>query len=118
MNNPVTGRPIKRGGPTHKKLLKAYDTIQESLQQKGGSPPPGLTPLTTINPNIGRDEVVIPKSKYQLIASALPPRPEEHSWYHHHSPFAQSFGDYVCLKRSTLQDVGTFLHDALFTDVR
>jgi hypothetical protein len=115
MNNPATGRSIKRGGPTHKKLIKAYDTVQQSLIQSGGAP---MAPLATINPNIGRDEIVIPKSKYQLITSALPPNQEEHSWYHHHSPFAQSFGDYVCLKRSTLQDMGTFLRDALFSDLR
>lgn len=115
MRNPVTGRSIKTGGPTHRRLLKAYETIQElQIPQTGGV----VTPLTTVNPNIGREDIMIPKSKYQLITSSLPPNQEEHSWYHHHSPFAQSFGDYVCLKRSTLQDMGTFLRDALFSDLR
>jgi hypothetical protein len=108
MNNPATGRRIKKNGPTHKRLIKVTKVINEALNQTGGT-----IPLTQTN---GRDDVVLPKSKYQLIASSLPPNPEEHSWYHHHSPFAQSFGDYVCLKRSTLQEMGTFLHDAMFTD--
>jgi hypothetical protein len=49
------------------------------------------------------------QSRYQRLASALPPNPEQHSWYHHHAPFAQNFGDYVCLKRSTLNDLGVFM---------
>jgi hypothetical protein len=48
-------------------------------------------------------------SRYQRLASGLPPNPEQHSWYHHHAPFAQNFVDYVCLKRSTLNDLGVFM---------
>ena len=63
-------------------------------------------------------EINIPKSKYHLISSALPPNPEQHSWYHHHAPFSQNFGDYVCIKRSTLKDLGIFLRDSLGSDIR
>ena len=63
------------------------------------------------------EHVVIPKSKYHMISSTLPPNPEQHSWYHHHAPFSQNFGDYVCIKRSTLQDMGTFLRDSMLSDI-
>lgn len=60
---------------------------------------------------------IVPESKYHLIPSNSAPNPEQHSWYHHHSPFSQNFGDYVCLKRSTLKELGVFMKDALFSDV-
>lgn len=153
--NPLTGRKIKEGGPTHVRLLRALDTIADSLDdraakgrgsrrpQRGGGKKkeaPGKVvkemeersddfykrllektqrldaPVTGAG---GTDEsVTIPKSKYHLISSAMPPNPEQHSWYHHHAPFSQNFGDYVCLKRSTLQDLGTFLRDSLLSDVK
>lgn len=64
-----------------------------------------------------KKEPVIPDSKYHLLNSNRPPNPTEHSWYHYHAPFSQNFGDYVCVKRSTLRDVGTFLKDALVADI-
>ena len=160
--NPLTGRTIKERGPTHKKLLKAMDTILEilhnhdqELEQHGGfgkllgkmvksgakkgmakgkaavknkknrknffeslkdksqrlDAPPGSTG------GADGEDMIIPKSKYHLISSALPPNPEHQSWYHYHAPFSQSFGDYVCLKRSTLKDLGLFLRDTLTSDV-
>ena len=168
LTNPLTGRAIKEGGPTHLKLLKAMDTILEILrehdevEQHGGfdkllgklaksgakaskkvgkkavakgkaaaknkknrknffenlkdksqrlDDPPGNTG------GADGEDLVIPKSKYHLISSALPPNPEHQSWYHYHAPFSQSFGDYVCLKRSTLKDLGLFLRDTLTSDV-
>ena len=83
----------------------------ESLKQKS---------QTLDEPKVGAgggDDIVIPKSKYHLISSSLPPNPEHHSWYHHHAPFSQNFGDYVCLKKSTLKQLGLFLRDSLTTDV-
>lgn len=66
----------------------------------------------------GNPHLKLPESKYHLINSENPPAPEQsESWYHHHAPFSQNFGDYVCLKRSSLKDLGVFLKDALFTDV-
>jgi hypothetical protein len=61
---------------------------------------------------------VIPKNKHALIGSNLPPAPPQtHSYYHHHAPFAQDFGSYVCLKKDTLRDLGMFLRDSMFTSV-
>jgi len=141
--NPLTGRPIQRGGHTHRRLLRARKLIDEALSQRGGAEPAGGKPGKTVEslrssnekffkglleetrkaatsrPPITPDQtgdpnkIVLPKSKYGLVASMLPPAPEEHSWYHHHAPFYQNFGDYVCLKRDTLKELGSFLHDTL-----
>jgi hypothetical protein len=64
-----------------------------------------------------KKEPVIPDSKYHLLNSNRPPNPTEHSWYHYHAPFSQNFGDYVCVKRSTLRDFGTFIKDAFVSDM-
>lgn len=157
--NPLTGRRIKYGGPTHRKLLRAMGQRGEHGQgaeapmpqpqpQREQGPPQAresarrgkvaqeaaqkdkdffagllersqkLDTYVPVNPNGPGDRLEIPKSKYSLISASLPPAPEAHSWYHHHAPFAQNFGDYVCLKRSTLQELGTFMHDALASDIR
>jgi hypothetical protein len=131
--NPLTGRKIKRGGYTHKKLLKALDTIDDVLYSQYG----GDSTAESIDaahedfyekllsksraydapdPGSSLDMVNVPKSKYNRIASAMPPNPEQHSWYHHHAPFSQNFGDYVCLKRSTLKQMGMFLKDSLLAN--
>ena len=107
------GDPLK--GKTAQKGAKEAKSFFENLLKKSQQ-------LETIAPqngkaNSGSDNVVIPKNKYALMSSVLPPNPEQHSWYHHHSPFAQNFGDYVCLKRSTLSELGTFLHDSMNSDV-
>jgi len=143
--NPLTGRKIKRGGNTHKKLLRCLETIDSILPprvlgiQKGGGKGvakelkkkndkffKGLVERTEqYNDNLIKpstttpsEDMVIPKSKYHLISSALPPDPQQHSWYHHHAPFSQNMGAYVCLKRETLQELGTFLRDTLFSDIK
>ena len=131
LKNPITGRKIRYGGVTHRKLLQQHGgtlpligkvvakTTKENkdffsaLLDKSRS----LNELHPSQSKNSNENIVLPKSKYALISSVMPPAPEEHSWYHHHAPFAQNFGDYVCLKRSTLQDLGTFLHDSLITDV-
>jgi hypothetical protein len=65
------------------------------------------------------DSPVIPKNIHALIGSKLPPAsPQTHSYYHHHAPFAQDFGSYVCLKKDTLRDLGMFLRDSMFTSIK
>lgn len=62
------------------------------------------------------DSVHIPQSRFHRTSSNMPVNPNQHSWYHHHAPFSQNFGEYVCIKRSTLKDLGTFLNDTLSAD--
>ena len=132
IKNPLTGRKIKVGGAVHKKLLA----------QKGGASVPKLatdvitqqsdgffnkivktsTPTKPVPTKLAAtsdtETPIIPKSKYNLIGSKLPPAPSgSHSYYHHHSPFSQDFGDYVCIKKDTLRDVGMFLRDSMFRSV-
>lgn len=57
---------------------------------------------------------VIPKLTKTEISkmmdrTGMSPAPETHSWYHHHAPFAQTFGDYVCIKKDNLNDIANFL---------
>lgn len=114
--------------------------LRTTIIQKGGSSTPSgsrsrsgsgmfselLSKVDTMNssdPKISghgsgqKKDIRIPDSKYHLLNSANPPNPTQHSWYHHHAPFSQNFGDYVCLKRSTLKDLGGFMRDAFFTDI-
>ncbi len=97
--NPFTNRKIKVGGRTYKKLLKSEPQI---FEQSGGGVFEELVDKAK-NMNV--------RNKFELIPSKLTPAPKstEHSWYHHHSPFAQTFGDYVCLKKSSLKDLGNFI---------
>jgi len=136
--NPLTGHKIQVGGKTYNKLMHtiAYiDELLESEDQYGGgagadkmddfyesllsktktldTPAPSASGSRKDN----GEAVNIPKSKYHLISSAMPPNPEQHSWYHHHAPFSQNFGDYVCLKKSTLRELGMFLKDSLQSDI-
>ena len=142
--NPMTGRKIQIGGRTYNNLIKTLETIdgilEEDYHQYGGAI--GKTaknsakaaasfysdlakksktlnePGVTVQGANSDGNINIPKSKYHLISSSLPPNPEQHSWYHHHAPFSQNFGDYVCLKKSTLRELGLFLRDSLLTDVK
>jgi hypothetical protein len=107
-------KPYK--GKTAQRNAEKMDDFYENLLKKSRT-------LDTPLPARGRaskedGEINIPKSKYHLISSALPPNPEQHSWYHHHAPFSQNFGDYVCLKKSTLQELGLFLRDSLLSDIK
>jgi hypothetical protein len=68
--------------------------------------------------SLSNQDPIIPKNKYHLInSSTAPAPPSAQSWQHYHAPFSQNFGYYVCLKRSTLRDLGGFLRDALVSDV-
>ena len=127
--NPLTGRKIKIGGPTYKKLQQRGGGVAEEIQQKSdqlynellkkslvstGKPIPSKLAAT------GEGETaIIPKDKHHLIPSNLPPAPNgSHSYYHHHAPFSQDFGDYVCIKKDTMRDLATFLRDTMFTSVK
>ena len=107
------GAPPSKPGQTVESLrdsqTKFFEGLYAEQRKAAAKAVTTVKPNTTGNPN----EIVLPKSKYNLISSVLPPAPEEHSWYHHHAPFSQTFGDYVCLKRDTLKELGAFLHDAL-----
>lgn len=128
--NPLTGRRIAVGGRTHRKiqsLIRDIDRQTQTQTQTGGGPDvPGpsfyqkLLEDAKKSPDakglpvpVSSDTVILPKSKYNLISSVMPPNPEQHSWYHHHAPFSQTFGDYICLKKSTLHEIGVFLKDGL-----
>lgn len=140
--NPLTGRKITVGGAVHKQLIKQQhggtpspkekaqladgrrfdtDVIRQQgdkffdslVKAEGKKPIPTKLAATT-----DMDMPVVPKSKYNLIGSNLPPAPPgSHSYYHHHAPFSQDFGDYVCLKKDSLRDLGMFLRDSMFRSV-
>jgi hypothetical protein len=149
LRNPLTGRSIKIGGRTYKKLLKKMEAerlvvlvgrrASKYVDQYGGEPRSNLGTGTAQDidtkrkdkyetlVNESRDALKFqanqPKVKTETEANAvkqqmdyasnLPPAPDQHSWYHHHAPFSQTFGDYVCLKKSTLKELGSFLQDTL-----
>lgn len=145
--NPYTGRIINVDGPTYKKVVQQlateghtaskikrllkpaeqsggglFESLLDKAQSMGVDPTKGeisdLDEVKLVSQGAGfKKDPVIPDSKYHLLNSNRPPNPTEHSWYHYHAPFSQNFGDYVCVKRSTLRDVGTFLRDALTADV-
>jgi hypothetical protein len=126
--NPLTGRKIIVGGATHMRIKSqmggsfSTDVIKQQgekfldkLVKKDSAKKPEPTKLAA---TVDADAPVIPKSKYNLIGSNLPPAPSgSHSYYHHHAPFSQDFGDYVCVKKDTLRDVGMFLRDSMFRSV-
>ena len=139
--NPLTGRKVTVGGAAYKKMLKQkkqtggsstelqnlrkFDTavLQQQSDKfftklaKGDAASRKPVP-TKLAATSDMDTPVIPKSKYNLLGSSLPPAPSgSHSYYHHHSPFSQDFGDYVCLKKDTLRDLGMFLRDSMFRSV-
>jgi hypothetical protein len=141
--NPFTGRKITVGGVVYKRLNllsrghqfggakeKAADSVRlfdtgvlkqqsekffDKLVNKS-SPKPIPTKLAA---STEEEPTIIPKNKYSLVGSNLPPAPQQtHSYYHHHAPFAQDFGSYVCLKKDTLRDLGMFLRDSMFSSVK
>jgi hypothetical protein len=135
MINPLTGRQIAVGGQTHRKLLKLIHTgaiqvggqsvpnpdqffdnlLKKSEVLTGTKPMPTKLAITQDD----KEGAVIPKSKHLLMPSNLPPAPlQGHSYYHHHAPFAQDFGDYICLKKDTLREVGGFLRDSMFSSIK
>lgn len=50
-------------------------------------------------------------SKYEIESLYSPPDPPQNSWYHYHAPITQRFGDYLCVKRSFLRDIGEVIDD-------
>jgi len=122
--NPLSGRQIQIGGKTHKKVLRMITNSLDNDLQYGGAVKNNakksddfFEKLLSKTQKVDKQGQIIkgklPKSKYHLISSELPPNPDQHSWYHHHAPFSQNFGDYVCLKKSTLKELGTFLKDSM-----
>ena len=112
VRNPYTGRMIIVGGKTYRKVFSNRQDQSQSLgqsQRGGGVFDDLLNKAQSMNskPSTKRD----PNAKFHQVPSKLPPAPDstDHSWYHHHAPFAQTFGDYVCLKKSTLRELGSFL---------
>lgn len=96
-------------------LYQQSEKFFDKLAKSDGGRKPIPTKLAA---NVDTEMPIIPKSRYNLIGSNLPPAPAgSHSYYHHHSPFSQDFGDYVCLKKDTLRDVGMFLRDSMFRSV-
>ena len=97
--NPYTGRMIIVNGKTYRKVFGS--------EQSGGGVFDKLLDKAKSMSETDRD----PQAKFHKVPSKLPPAPDstDHSWYHHHAPFAQTFGDYVCLKKSTLRELGSFL---------
>ena len=55
-------------------------------------------------------------SDVSLFESTNPVAPAQHSWWHHHAPMYQKFGDYLCVKRSTLREMGGLLTEAFAKD--
>lgn len=109
------GTAAAKGKTAQANVKKAGDFYENLLSKTRALDTP--TPTVTGSRTDGGEEVNIPKSKYHLISSALPPNPEYHSWYHHHAPFSQDFGQTVCLQKSTLRELGLFLRDSLLSDV-
>lgn len=107
------GKPIK--GKVAQQSVKDSADFYEGLLTK--TLKLNVPVVTAAAASKDSDKINIPESKYNLISSAMPPNPEQHSWYHHHAPFSQTFGDYVCLKKSTLQELGMFLKDSLMSDL-
>ena len=54
-------------------------------------------------------------SPYAMIASELPPNPRQNSWYHYQAPVYQTFGDYVCIKKSFIMNAKNLLNE-VFTE--
>lgn len=50
-------------------------------------------------------------SPYVLISSQQAPNPPQQSWYHYQAPVYQSFGDYICIKKSFLNEARNIVHD-------
>ena len=89
---------------------KDSDKFYEDLIKLTNNSKPDPAKLTTSD----NGDITIPKNKFSLIPSNLPPAPPgSHSYYHHHAPFSQDFGDYVCLKKDTLRDISMFLRDSM-----
>ena len=55
-------------------------------------------------------------SPYAMVSSQLPPNPTQQSWYHYQAPNYQTFGDYVCIKKSFLREAKNLMNE-VFTEV-
>lgn len=50
-------------------------------------------------------------SPYALVSSQLAPNPPQQSWYHYQAPVYQTFGDYVCIKKSFLNNARALMKE-------
>lgn len=89
IKNPKTNRWSRLAPQPTKNGREMAILWKELLQEQSGSG----TDLVT---NIDLGNIPVPEPQYQ-------------PWYHYHQSNVQDFGDYVCMKKSVLQDVGTFL---------
>jgi len=80
-----------------------YSHAKLSKKQSGGA---------AQQPSRINDQYISP---YALISSELPPDPQQQSWYHYQAPVYQSFGDYVCIKKSFLNNAKDLLNE-VFTE--
>ncbi len=62
--------------------------------------------------NINNNEFISP---YALVSSQLAPDPAQQSWYHYQAPIYQSFGDYLCIKKSFINNARDLIND-VFTE--
>jgi len=50
---------------------------------------------------------------FDLTSSKHSPDPKKgETWYHHHAPLSQTFGDYICVKKSTMKELGQLFRQA------
>ena len=50
-------------------------------------------------------------SPYVMISSQMPPDPAQQSWYHYQAPIYQSFGDYICIKKSFINETKNIINN-------
>jgi hypothetical protein len=91
--------------PAQKSVNKLWQRSAKTLSQRGGGDGSG--------PNSKPDAQYI--SPYAMIASKLPPNPQQQSWYHYQAPVYQSFGDYVCIKKSFIMNAKNLVNE-IFTE--
>lgn len=134
IRNPFTNHYIKINGPTYLKLKRELQVnypelcnyYAKQLHMRGGNKSkvsekladfkkkmkarnqPDKTTNTPISEDI-QPKLTKTEINRQMDRTGLAPAPEFHSYYHHHAPFSQVFGDYVCLKKDNLNDLATFL---------
>jgi len=59
----------------------------------------------------GGNDGKIYSSPYMLTPSNNAPNPEQQSWYHYNAPIYQTFGDYVCIKKSYIDNMRGLVHE-------
>lgn len=102
--------------------LKAVADIQGTTKSNHSDIFTKLLAKSTTNPkylktSVGTGHQPIPTSQSELMLSNIIPNSGSQSWVHYHEPFSQNIGEYVCLKRSTLRDLGRFLNLSLNSNI-